>query len=389
MVWAGGDPQVVDRQGRIQRLGRRLHLLPQGVGALIIDHWVGVDHRLNVVLGLQLPLDVVDDVVHLQQIGVRRDLRVEGHHGPAGSVVVINQVVDAQDVGVGQHQLVDVCRQLRIHGPAQQGVQRVLSGLPARLKDKRGHQQAGQAVHLKVQKVVHQGGGQHHGGGYRVGERIGRRGLHCLGGDGLPQDAVKVEHPNFHPDGHRQDGNGQPGEGQLLRVEQLFQGALPQLKAHQQDGHGHQQAAEVLDPPVSEGVLLIRRLPGQPEADQRDHRRGGVRQVVQPVRHHGDGASEQPCPQLSQTQQGIQQDAHASRQCSAPLPDLRSGGVRSAQTAPGQCLDQCKMPPCSAGANRPRQIYVFYQYIISRRPLFRQDGRQGSSMPSLDQFCMF
>ena len=52
VVWAGGDPQVVDRQGWIQRLGRRLHLLPQGVGALIIDHWVGVDHRLNVVLGL-------------------------------------------------------------------------------------------------------------------------------------------------------------------------------------------------------------------------------------------------------------------------------------------------------------------------------------------------
>ena len=66
------------------------------------------------------------------------------------------------------------------------------------------------------------------------------------------------------------------------------------------------------------------------------------------------------------------QDAHASRQCSAPLADLRSGGVRSAQTAPGQCLDQCKLPPCPAGSlspggSLPLSVYYLTPPVVPSR----------------------
>ena len=89
-----------------------------------------MDHRVDAVAGPQLPLDVVDNVVDLQQVLVGGHLRVEGHHGPARAIVVIDQVVDAQNFVVAQDDAVNVSGQLRVHGPAQQGGQGGLGGLP-------------------------------------------------------------------------------------------------------------------------------------------------------------------------------------------------------------------------------------------------------------------
>ena len=99
--------------------GQLRHLRAQGLGAAVPHHRVHVDGGLNVVLGFQLPLDMVDHIVNLQEIAVGRHLGVEGHHGPAGAVVVIYQVVDTQDVRMVQHKLVNVGGQRSVHGPAQ------------------------------------------------------------------------------------------------------------------------------------------------------------------------------------------------------------------------------------------------------------------------------
>ena len=128
---------------------------------------------------------------------------MKGHHGPAGAVVVVDQVVDAQDVVVAQHDAVDVRRQLRVHGPPQQGVQGVPGGLPPCLQDEGGHQQSGQSVHLKPPEVVDQGGEKDYAGGQAVGQGVRGGGLHGGGADGPPQAAVEPEHPEFYQDGRR------------------------------------------------------------------------------------------------------------------------------------------------------------------------------------------
>ena len=193
--------EIVDGQGGVQLPGQVGDLGAQGVGALVPDHGVHVDDRLDVVALLQLPLDVVNQVVELQHVSVGRHLGVEGHHGPARAIVVIDQVVDAQNVVVGEHNPVDVRGKLRVHGASQQGVQGVLCGVPAGFQDKGGHQQARQAVHPQVPEVAGQGGEQHHPGGGGVGEGVGRGGLHGGRADGAPQAAVKPEHPQLYPDG--------------------------------------------------------------------------------------------------------------------------------------------------------------------------------------------
>ena len=59
----GGDAEIVDGQGGVDGLGQFCHLIAQGQGALVHDDGIHVDDRLNVMLGLQFPLDMVDDVM--------------------------------------------------------------------------------------------------------------------------------------------------------------------------------------------------------------------------------------------------------------------------------------------------------------------------------------
>ena len=84
------DAEFVDGEDRVQLLSEPGHLVPQGQGALVIDHRVHVDDGLDVVALLQFPLDVVHYVVDLQQVAAGGDLHVEGHHGPPGAVVMVD-----------------------------------------------------------------------------------------------------------------------------------------------------------------------------------------------------------------------------------------------------------------------------------------------------------
>ena len=61
------------RQG-VQLLSQIGYLFPQSSGAPVVDHRVHMDDGLNVVFLLQLPLNVVNEIVHLQQIGIGRNL---------------------------------------------------------------------------------------------------------------------------------------------------------------------------------------------------------------------------------------------------------------------------------------------------------------------------
>ena len=113
---------------------------------------------------LQLTLDVVNEVVHLQQIRIGRHLSMEGHHSPAGAVVVIDQIMDPQNIFMGEHQLVDIRSQFRVHRPPQKRIQGVFGGLPAGFQNKDSYQQTGKAVNFPLEEMSHQSSQKNHAG---------------------------------------------------------------------------------------------------------------------------------------------------------------------------------------------------------------------------------
>ena len=99
-------------------------------------------------------------------------------------------------------------------------------------------------------------------------------------------------------------------EGNLLRVDNLAHAALEQLNAHQNNQHGHNQPGDVLHPTVAEGVVPVRLLRRQMEAEEGYHRGAGVAEVVQRVAGDGDGAAEKAGKELQAAQQHVQRNAH-------------------------------------------------------------------------------
>ena len=110
-------------------------------------------------------------------------------------------------------------------------------------------------------------------------------------------------------------------------MEDLVQGGLGQLEAHEDDEHGHRQTGQVLQTAMAEGVLPVRLLAAQLEAQQRHGGGAGVGQVVEGVRRDGDGAGDLSGEEFAQEQQDVQTDAHRAAQDAVGLPDGGGFGV--------------------------------------------------------------
>ena len=99
-------------------------------------------------------------------------------------------------------------------------------------------------------------------------------------------------------------------------MQDLFQAALGQLHADDQNHHCHRQPGQVLIAGVAIGVVVVGRFCCQLKAQQADHAGGRIRQVVQCVRHNGNAAEHRARRKLAQCQQQIAENAHAAGQFS-------------------------------------------------------------------------
>ena len=72
-----------------------------------------MDHRLAAQLLVQLLLDPVDDVVDLKNVAVSRNLAVKRDHPSSGAIVMDHQIVDPDDLLMGQDQLLNLLHELR------------------------------------------------------------------------------------------------------------------------------------------------------------------------------------------------------------------------------------------------------------------------------------
>ena len=86
---------------------------------------VHVDHRLTAERFRQLLLDVVDEVVHLEDIARGGHLGVQRDHPPAGSVVVYDEVMHAADALVRHDEPFDLLYELLLRRLAEQRADRI------------------------------------------------------------------------------------------------------------------------------------------------------------------------------------------------------------------------------------------------------------------------
>ena len=322
-------PEIVHGGLGVHHVEQAAHLLPQLVGALVAgDHGVQVDDKLNAHVPLEVPLDVVDDVVADQDVLLGGHLAVDRGKALALAVVVDGQIVDAENARVGEDFLVDSPHQGGVGGGAQQGVARLHNQLDAGHHNEHRHGQAQKAVQVHAGKAGDKGPQQHHRGGNGVVAAVAGGGEHRVGVDGLAHAAVEKALPQLQQHGHHQNDKGQGAEVRGLGRDDFLKGGAAQLQAQKQHDEGHNHPGEVLDAGVAKGVLFVGGLACQLKAHQHDDGGAGVRQVVHGVGHDGHTAGHQPRRQLDGKQQQIGGDAHGAGHLAAFLPHL--GGVLGA-----------------------------------------------------------
>ena len=76
-----------------------------------------------------------------------------------------------------------------------------------------------------------------------------------------------------------------------------------------QHNHGNDHGAQVFDPPVAEGMLLVRFPAGQLCPDDRDQGTARVGDIVYRVKHNGDGVRHQANDRFERGQEYVGDDA--------------------------------------------------------------------------------
>ena len=147
MQRAGGDAEVMDGEGGADLGGQLLSKRPQPL-YLRIAHLDGVhmDDRLDVELLVEFPLDVVNNIMDLQNIGIGGHLGVDAHHPPPRAVIMDDQIMDAHHLPVAEDHILNGLDGFRFRSLTQKGVQGGLGCAEAGLQDEQGHQQTDPAV---------------------------------------------------------------------------------------------------------------------------------------------------------------------------------------------------------------------------------------------------
>ena len=311
--------EIMDADLVIDAVDQGRHPLPGLLrDAVIGDDGVHVDDRLAAQLFPQLLFHVVDLIVELQHVFRGGDLRVDGDHHPAGTVVVDNEVMDTQDALVGHDDVPDLGDKFMGGRRAQQRVQCVLGSVEAGPEDEGGHQDAAPAIDHEAGEMSRQRGDEHRQRGGAVAE-----GVHGGGIQLFAQPPVIGEHIQLHGNGHAQDGNDHRAELHRLRVQDLLQGGFGQLHTHEQNEHGYRQAGQVLNAAMAEGMLGVRSLARHLEA-QHCHKGGaGVGEVVEGVGGDGDGTGQCAGEKFADKQQNIEANAHGAAEDAVSLAKFR------------------------------------------------------------------
>ena len=283
-----------------------------------------------------------------QRVGLGRELHMQGGELVPGAVIVDHEVMHAQYPGIAHDGPLNVLHQLGAGALAQQRAQGIHHQAPSGPEDERRHAHAHNAIHDAVARQAAQDGGKEdRSGGQHIVAAVGGGSHQGLRVDLFAHGAVEAAQPELDEDGRRQHPDAEPAERHRRGVEYFQSRFFQQRETDGQNGDADHEARQILVPGVAVGVLRIRGLGRQPEANEADHIGRGIRQVVQGVRHDGDGAKQGACQQLADTEQDIAGHAHQTGQIAVGRAD--SGVfhiIRALDEAADQKLSHIVPPGC-------------------------------------------
>ena len=105
---------------------------------------------------MKIMLNQVDHIMHGQNITIRRDLSMQGDQHPAGTVIVNDQVVDADDTFIRHDDIIDLLHKLRVRCLTKQRTDGILGGTDAGQTDEQSHDNTTVAVNLESGKMGYQ-----------------------------------------------------------------------------------------------------------------------------------------------------------------------------------------------------------------------------------------
>ena len=273
-----------------------------------------MDDEADVVVLLEIPFDVVDDVVALHHVVFRRHLHMYAGKTAAGAVIVHHQVVGAQHAVVAHHLFADVIRQLLAGRLSQQRIDRFLQDAHAAPQNEQRHAKAHPAVQLQPRQARDHARRQHRRRGDHVVAAVHGRGFQRGRADAPAHLFIKGRHPQLHADGEQQHRHGDKAELHGRGGQDLADAGTRQLHADDEDHHRDGQPRQIFDARMAVRVFVVRGLCRKPEAHQRDDAGRGVGKVVHRVGRNGDAAEQRAHRQLGRTQQHVAENAHRARQ---------------------------------------------------------------------------
>ena len=322
--------EIVDGELGVDAGDERGNLLANRIGQLV----VGCD-RVHMYDGIathpltQFLFDIVDHIVRGEHIGVAGDLRVERDHSTRGAVIVNDQIVDALNALVRVNYVLDILDEILARGSAEKGIHRLLDRAKTREKNESRDRKTAVSVDIDRSEARDDEAEKYRARRDRVVEAVLSRCTHCRRGYLLADAEIVESHISLDEDRADEDDDGNDAEFYRFGAYDLFNRALAELKADKDNEHRDDQTRNILDPSVSEGVILIRLLTRHTETDQGDDGRARVGQVVEGVSHDRDRSADRAREHFDAEEKNVEDDAHNAAECAVSTSHARTRYVRA------------------------------------------------------------
>ena len=111
---------------------------------------------------------------------------MQGYHYPARAVIVYDQIMDSEDVGIAEHNGFNPFYKGFLRRLSKQGADGIFRGGKTGIEYEDTYQKAAPAIDMKAGKFANQGCCKHNGCGEHVAEAVRRCCQHGGTGDFLP-----------------------------------------------------------------------------------------------------------------------------------------------------------------------------------------------------------
>ena len=315
--------EIMDAQCAVKISDNLIYLLLHFQNFLVVgDDGIHVDGGGTVELFLELMFNMVDLFMDRLDIPFRVNLRMERDHQPAGTVIMYDKVVDIVDQGMGNDDFPDLFDKFFLGRLPQKKVHGFLQSGASRIQDKDSHKYTEPAVQNEAGKLADQCSRQDQCGGDRIAEAVHGGGFHGGAVYFAAYGAVVIKHIDLYHNGGGKDTQYKRAAVHGFRMEDLFYGGFCQLEAHDQDCNRDKQTGYVFHPSMSEGMLRIGFLPGDPESDERDNRGTCVGKIIESICRDGDGIAQNTGDPFSEEKKQVQADPHGAAKCAVCLAHL-------------------------------------------------------------------